>query len=333
MAADSKSSVVAALVGNSFLMVLKFIAWAITGSGAMFAEAIHSLADVGNQGLLLVGIVRSGKGETDTYQYGHGQERYVWALISAVGIFFLGCGVTLAHGIDSLLAGHEGEPSDPTWAIVVLSISLVVDAVVLTIAAVALKKASAGKPFFAYLREEADPAAVAVLLEDFAATFGVLLALGAIGMAHFTGQGYWDSIGSILIGLLLGGVALWLTFRNRELLLGRAAPQSAQDAILAALNSEASVERIVRFKSKVIDTETYDVLVELEFHGDKLAGAFREQLEERYAKGFADFEEFFAFQQKFADDVLELLGDKVDLLEKKVKEAVPQVKHIDVEPD
>jgi zinc transporter 9 len=161
----------------------------------------------------------------------------------------------------------------------------------------------------------------------------VILALAAIGLAEVTGHGYWDSIGSILIGLLLGFVAVWLTFRNRELLVGPAAPDDDAAAIRKALESDQTVERIVSLKSRVLDTQTYDVLVELEFHGDKLAEHFEDQLRERYEAGFDSFDDFYAYAKEYADEVVQHLGDKVDDLEKRVQEAVPEVKHIDVEPD
>jgi len=335
MAADSKSSVVAALAGNSVIMVAKFVAFFVTGSGAIFAEAIHTLADVGNQALLLIGIVRSGKGPTKKYHYGHRRERFVWALISAVGIFFLGCGVTLAHGIDSLIYPHEsdGGVQNLGWALGVLGVSFVIEGYVFVYAFIGLRKAAAGRPFFEFLRREADPSAAAVLLEDFAACLGVLFALAAIGLTEITGHHYWDSIGSILIGLLLGFVAVWLTFRNKELLIGPSAPDAADAAIRQALESDQAVERIVHLKSRVLDTQTYDVLVELEFHGDKLAERLEPKLRERYEEGFESFDDFYGFAKGYADDVVELLGDKVDELEKRVQKAVPEVKHIDVEPD
>ena len=332
MAADSKSSVVAALVGNTFVMIMKFGAWFMTGSGSMFSEGIHTLADVLNQLLLLVGIVRSGKGPTEKYQYGHGQERFVWALVSAVGIFFLGCGVTLYHGIAGLFGDHVPMKS-LEWAIGVLTLSLIIEGIVLLIAVKGLLAAADGRPFISYLRKEADPSAVAVLLEDSAACLGVIFAMIAIGLSHWTGHAYWDSVGSITIALLLGGVAVWLTFRNKELLMGRSAPEEATDMIRKAIEGDNTVERIVTLKSKVIDTETYDVLVELEFHGEKLAERLEPRIREAYDKGINDYDAFYDFTKVFADDVVELLGTKVDELEKKVMDAVPQVKHIDVEPD
>lgn len=333
MAADSKSSVVAALGGNFVIMIAKFIGFFFTGSGSMFAEAVHTAADVANQALLLLGIVRSGKEANEKYQYGYGQERFVWALISAVGIFFLGCGVTLMHGIDSLFAEVHHAPTHVGLAVGILVGSFIIEFIVLVIAARALHAAAEGRPFFRYLKEEADPSGVAVLLEDSAACLGVLLALGAIGLTHATGEPYWDSIGSILIALLLGAMAVWLAFRNRELLVGAAVPARDAKRIRDAIAAFPSVERIEDMKTKMIDTETYDVLVELDFHGQKLAELFKPQLQEAYEAGFDDFEAFYAFEQQFADDIVEVLGDKIDEIEAKVREAVPKVKHIDVELD
>ena len=125
MAGGSKTTVAAAIVGNGLVMVAKFVAFLFTGSGAMLSEAIHTLADLLNQILLMVGILRSDRLPTELYQYGFKSERYVWALISAVGIFFLGCGVTVYHGIRSLMHPHELEGL--TWAIGVLIISLLID--------------------------------------------------------------------------------------------------------------------------------------------------------------------------------------------------------------
>ena len=332
MSADSKTAVVAALAGNAVIMVAKFVGFFVSGSGAMFAEAVHTAADVANQALLLFGIVRSTKAPTEKYQYGFGQERFVWALISAVGIFFLGCGVTLMHGIDSLFGEHE-PPTHVTMNVVILVVAFFVEGAVLILAVRSLKKAAEGKPLMHYMRTEADPSAVAVVLEDSAATLGVLLALASIGLTELTGHTYWDAIGSISIALLLGAMAIWLTFRNRELLLGVAAPKAKADAILAIVNADPTVERVAMFKTKMLDTQTYDVLVELDFYGQKLAEQFRPQLKARYDEGFDDFESFYAFEQQFADDIVELLGDKIDELEAKIKEAVPEVKHIDVELD
>ena len=330
MAADSKSSVLAAVVGNTLVMAAKFVAFGLTGSGAMFSEAIHTLADVLNQVLLLVGIVRSGRSPDRRYPYGYGQERFIWALVSAVGIFFLGCGVTVYHGIQELL--HPSDVSDLTWAVVVLVISLVIEGIVLVIAFRGLKTRAGDRPFFQYLRNDADPSAVAVLLEDAAACTGVIIALAAILLAEVTGQQYWDAIGSLLIGLLLGAIAIWLMLRNRELLIGRNIPLDARQRIRQVLLKRATVDQIVELKGKVLDTESYDVMVALEFDGAKLVERLEPEIRAVWAQ-IQSADDFEAFCARFARQVLELLGDEVDALEAAIQQEVPEVKHIDVEPN
>ena len=216
---SSTRAVVIAIVGNFSVMCAKFIAFFATGSGALFSEGVHTFADLLNQILLLIGIKRSTHNADDKFAYGYAAERYVWALISAVGIFFLGCGVTMYHGISSLL--HEHEPlSHLGWAVGVLIISFIIEFYVLIVAVRSVKQAADGKPLFKYMKDEADPAIVAVVLEDSAACLGVLIALAAIALTHLTGHQYWDAVGSITIGILLGLIAFWLIQRNRSILIG-----------------------------------------------------------------------------------------------------------------
>ena len=136
MADSTKTSVVAAIAGNSVILVAKSVGFFVTGSAAMLSEAIHTFADVLNQILLFVGIKRSEREADEHYPAGYGRERYVWALISAVGIFFLGCGVTLYHGVTGLMHPHAME--SPEWAIGVLSISFILESIVFYIAYKAL---------------------------------------------------------------------------------------------------------------------------------------------------------------------------------------------------
>ncbi len=330
MADGSKKSVMAAIGGNSLVMVAKFAGFFVTGSGAMLSEAIHTLADLMNQILLFIGIVRSEKEPDTLYHYGYGRERYVWALMSAVGIFFLGCGVTVYHGVDALM--HPHEVTGLGWAIGVLIFSFIVEAIVLWVAFKALWSTRGDQPFFDYLKTTADPSAVAVLLEDAAACLGVLIALTTIGLTKLTGQLWWDAIGSIMIGLLLGAVAIWLIVRNKELLVGRSMPADARAKVREVLRRHKTVEDIVEMKSRVIDTETYDVLVTVEFAGERFAERMDDELRAAW-DGIEDYPQFRAFAVRFADRVVENLGDEIDALEREIAEAVPQIKHIDIEPN
>lgn len=327
----SKGAVVAAIVGNSLVMLAKFGAWVATGSTSMLSEAIHTLADLLNQILLLVGIVRSGKTADPDFDYGYAAERYVWALISAVGIFFLGCGVTVFHGVESLLSDHH-EVKSSMWAIIVLIFALIVEGYVLWVAVKAALKQANGKPFFTYLKTEADPATVAVVLEDSAACLGVLIALGAIILAQVTGHAYWDAFGSITIGLLLGAIAIWLIFRNTQLLVGASIPPNIRQQVVKIINANPAVEEIVDMKTRVLDTETYRIKADIRFDGEALSEKLKPQVDAAY-ENIKSPEDLQKFAREYADDVVELLADEIDAIERKIQQEIPKARHMDLEAD
>ncbi len=329
MAGGSRLAVGMAIGGNTLVMVAKFVAFFVTGSGAMLSEAIHTLADVLNQVLLMVGIVRSERPPDPLYRYGYGHERFVWALISAVGIFFLGCGVTVYHGIASLFDPHPVRGLE--WAIGVLLFALAVEGAVLAIAWRELRKAAGDTPFWRYVRQDADPSAVAVLLEDFAACLGVVIALVCILLAHWTGALWWDAVGSLLIGVLLGGIAIWLIARNRELLVGRAMPPESSARIAGILEAHGAVGRVARIKSRAMGTGAYDLMLELDFDGARVARRLTPELEKAWP--IEDFTEFQAFAERFAEQVIDALAEEIDEMEAEIKAAVPSAAHIDIEPD
>ena len=161
---------------------------------------------------------------------------------------------------------------------------------------------------------------------------GAVIAMVTIGLTRLTGALWWDAIGSILIGLLLGAVAIWLVVRNKELLVGRSIPEGAWSKVREVLRRRSTVEEIVEVKSRVIDTETYDVLVTVEFDGKRFADRQDETLRARYA-AIGDYEQFRAFAAQFADEVIERLGDEIDAIEAELRAAVPEIKHIDIEPN
>jgi len=328
MADSSKTSVIAALAGNSVVLVAKTVGFMVTGSGAMLSEAIHTLADLLNQILLFVGITRSEREADHEFPAGYGRERYVWALISAVGIFFLGCGVTIYHGVTGLFHPHAME--NPGWAIGVLGVSFVLEAVVFVIALRGLKKAAAGRPFFSYLRTEADPSAAAVLLEDFAACLGVLLALGAIGLTSFTGALYWDALGSIAIGVLLGVVAIALIIRNHQLLVGPAVPPDVRQTIHRILREHPTVERVVRLRARVIDLDNYDVTATIDFDGPKIAERIEAQLAEALKNTDTDPK---ALAVSVTEEILSAIGEEINRIEEAIRAEVPQARFLDIEAD
>ncbi|MEP3477912.1 MAG: cation diffusion facilitator family transporter [Fuerstiella sp.] len=328
---SSKGAVIAAIVGNSAVMVAKFTAFFATGSGAMFSEAIHTFADVLNQILLLVGIKRSNNDADDKFDYGYGAERYVWALISAVGIFFLGCGVTVYHGISSLFAEHQ-EVSNYGWAIGVLIISFFVEFYVLMVAVKSVQQQAKGAPFFKFMKTEADPAVVAVVLEDSAACLGVLIALAAIALTKITGHVYWDSVGSIAIGILLGFIAFWLIHRNRSILIGESVPVHIRNQLMQILQDNPAVEEVVDLRTRILDTETYRIKADIHFDGSALAQKKKHELKAEYEK-INNYDQFEAFAIRYADEIVDLLADEVDNIEKQIRKEIPRATHMDLEAD
>ena len=235
------SSVSISIVTNSLIAGAKGFGWFVTGSPTLFAEMIHSFADVGNQVLLKVGEVR-GRGAPDSvHPFGRGQEKFFWALVSAVSVFFIGCGINIYHGVHALLAQQQVEPFTP------LIIGLLLFALVLEFwtFTVALKEIG-GWPG---LRENrTNTTVLAVLLEDAVALLGILLTLLVAGISWIWGPNpVFDAVVAISVGVLLGVMALFLATLNRKLLIDTSDPEvdrAAQDW-LAARKIRADVKSLV----------------------------------------------------------------------------------------
>lgn len=330
MAAGSKRAVGAAIAGNSMLTVAKLVAFLVTGSAAMLSEALHSLADTMNQVLLMIGIRRSTRAANPHFPFGYGAERAVWALMSAVGIFFLGCGVTLYHGVHTLL--HPKPLQDLRVALVVLLVSFVVEAAVLVIAVRTVRQNSQGRPFFRYLWREADPTTTAVVLEDSAACLGVIFALIGIALVTLTGNPVWDAAASIAVALLLGAIAIWLVARSRYLLVGPAVPVDVRQRIREIVASSPVVEQIVLLRTRVLDTESFRVSADVEFDGEVLADLLEEDLRAAYPK-ISSYEEFRSFAARYADRLIERLGDEVDTIEAAIQQEFPKARYLDIEAE
>lgn len=325
----SEKSVIAALVVNSILTVVKFIAFNITGSGAMLSETIHSFADVMNQALLFVGIKRSKKTPDKKFHYGYGREKFVWALMSAVGIFFLGCGFTVMHGIEALQ--HPEELKSVGWALGVLSLSLVLDLSIFIYAFRSLWKQKGELDFLTFLKTEADPPEVAVLLEDGAATLGVLIAMSAIGATIlFPEQPYWDAIGSILIGILLGVVAVWLIERNLKLLVGPSIPATDQKKVLNILKSSPLISSVQTIRTQALDTQTFDVEVDITMSAQAIADELTPTCQAQYPELTA-LPSFPRFKVDYTHRVIELIGTEVDRIESELTKADPAFQFVDIE--
>lgn len=329
---NSRFAVVAALVGNAVITIAKGSTFLITGSGAMLSETIHSLADFLNQFLLLIGLVRADQAPDQRFEYGYAGEKYVWALISAVGIFFLGCGVTIYHGVQSLVHPPELALGEMNWAIAALLFALVIDAIVFYLALKGEWKNAAehSQPFHDYLRYEADPASVAVILEDGAACLGVIIALTAILLTQLTGHHYWDAIGSIGIGILLGGIAIWLIIRNQELLVGPSIPQEDRKRIDHILKNNPLVKDIIDIRTRVLSIDNYRIKVDLSFSHQELTKRLKKKALAAYPeiKNEQDFEKFC---QNYTKDLLDTLTAEIDQIEYEIQKQVPKAQHLDLE--
>ena len=330
MASSSTSAVVTALVGNSVVAVLKLGAFFLTGSGAMLSEAFHTIADVFNQGLLYLGIRRSERPADSVFAYGYGGERYFFALMSAVGIFLLGCGVTLYHGIHSLL--HPPELEFSIWVFVVLGISFVIDAWVFMKALDAVKEQMGDRDVSSFLKSITDPTALAVLLEDLAACIGVLIALVAILLSQWTENPVWDSIGSIVIGLMMGLIAVWLGYQNRVLVLGRRIPEEVRNNSIEYLLSQPSVKKVSAVQSRVIGSGDFKLKAEVDFDGEYMAESLSPWVLEQ-APGLQEKAACQAFTAEFGERMMGLLAAEVDRLERELRKRHPELKHLDLEAD
>ena len=339
MAGGSAKAVYAAIVANSVVTVAKFAAFFATGSGAMLSEGIHSAADVGNQSLLASGIKKSQQAPDDEHPYGYTREQFLWALISAVGIFFLGCGVTMVHGIHTIqdaLAGNAHKVENLTVAWVVLVLAFLVEGWSLWVAYKSVKAAAdeKGWTLMHYVRKGPDPMGVAVLFEDSAAVFGVALAGGAMGMAHWTDNAVWDGVGSIAIGILMGVLAIFLIQKNRTFLIGRAVDSSVRDRLEGILESDPVVEEVDQMRATVTGAASSEMRAQIDFDGHELARRTlaNEDLEGTWEK-INDPEQLRAYLEAFGERITDQMALEIDRLETRIQEEVPDMHQVDLEAE
>ncbi len=322
-------SVFFALLGNTVITVIKFFGFYLSGSSVLFSEAVHSFADTMNQSLLMVGIKKSAKKADEEFVYGYGQERFLWALISACGIFFLGAGVTVSQGIEALRHPKSIELSPLIFAILI--ISFILESFSFYTAWHELRASSSGSVANSF--KHGDPTTIAVLYEDGIALLGVLVALVSIILSRATGNHYWDGIGSIVIGLMLAGIAVMLINKNRGFLIKRAIPEEIKERAIEILKADPVVEKVLDFKSAVLDIGSYRIKCEVEFNGSALMKEIYKSvsLKEEFEKVSEDYEEFKKFFVENIDRLPRLIGKRIDEIEKKIKTEIPGIIHIDIE--
>jgi cation diffusion facilitator family transporter len=246
---ESLGSVFAALAANTAIATAKGTAAALTGSPALLAETLHTVADAGNEVLLYVAIRRSRHPPDATHPFGYGPERYYWALLAAIGMFLVGGAVSIWDGIRALVHPHELEAF---WVgVAVLVVAIVLDALsrVVALRQLRVQAARRGLSIRALLRESPDPTVVTIYLEDTIDVLGAVLALIALVAHRLTGSAVYDAAASIAIGGLLCFIATRLTRRNRQLLTNQAVPDRYVEALRARLEDEAEIHAVRRLEA------------------------------------------------------------------------------------
>ncbi|MGB8020762.1 MAG: cation diffusion facilitator family transporter [Candidatus Nanopelagicales bacterium] len=240
-------AVIAAMIANAGIAVTKFFAFVATGSSSMLSEAIHSVADTANQGLLLIGGRKALRAPDPEHQFGYGRTRYVYSFLVAIVIFLLG-------GLFSLYEGwhkfHHPEVPEQVWiAYLVLFISIGLESFSFTTALRESNKSRGSRSLWGYIRDARQPELPVVLLEDTGALLGLVFALFGVFMASVTGDGRWDGVGAVSIGTLLVIIAVFLAFEMSSMLVGESALPEEEERIQAALQEQAGIDSVIHMRT------------------------------------------------------------------------------------
>ncbi len=261
---ESKRAVIAAFLANLGIAIMKFAAFVFTGSSSMLSEGIHSIADTGNQGLLMLGRRRADRPADDAHQFGYGSVRYFYAFIVAFVLFTLGGLFAIYEGIDKLRHPHEVEAVG--WAVAVLLGAMVMEGLSFrTGRAEANVVRPKGESWWKFIRHTKHPDLPVVLLEDSAALVGLVIALIGIVLAEITGNSRWDALGSLAIGCLLVLVAIVLVIEMGSLLIGESARPEVVDRIQGAIDAFPDVRRCIHLRTQHLGPDEIIVAAKLEF--------------------------------------------------------------------
>jgi cation diffusion facilitator family transporter len=264
---DPRKSVFAALGANTAIAIAKFVAAIISGSASMLAEAFHSLADTGNQALLLLGIKRAARPADETHPFGHGKARFFWGLLVAVSLFTVGGGFSIWHGVSGLVRGHHELP-DPTLALIVIGFAFCFEGYAWRTAYKQLDESRRGRGVWDALRHSKDPEVLTVLAEDTAAISGLVVAAAGISLASITGEAAFDAIGSIIIGVILLAVAFLLGREEGALLLGESVDPQVRQAIDRAIDGVPEVQHRLEVLTMHLGPDEFLVVADVRFQNE-----------------------------------------------------------------
>lgn len=271
MASESRRLVVLALIANGAIAITKFVAAGISGSAAMLSEGIHSVADTGNQVMLLRGDVASRYDPDARHPFGRGKETYFWAFMVAVFLFVGGSVLSIVTGIDRIRHPDEHGEAGLVFSLVVLAVAALFEIFIAFRPAIRqFNRLRMGRGIWRTLQESKDPALIVVLFEDSAAVIGLLIAAAGLILTEVTGNGAWDGIASVLIGVLLALAAWVIAVEMKALLVGEAASREDRAAIRAATYSVEEVHHIARLLTMQLAPE--EVLVNMDLVFDEGLG-------------------------------------------------------------
>ncbi|MBO0902386.1 cation diffusion facilitator family transporter [Jiella sonneratiae] len=263
----SKGAVIAAAGANLAIAATKLVAALFTGSSSMLAEGIHSIIDTANQGFLLIGLKNSKKPPDDKHPFGYGAEVYFWSFLVAIFIFALGAGFSGYEGVMGLISG-ESELTSPLVALGVLFLAFCFEGYSWSVAFREFQQRRRGRGFLRDFRDMKDPSIFVVLFEDSAACIGVVIAAIGIGLSWSTGIHQFDAIGSILIGVLLALVAIFLAIEVKGLLIGETAGPEIDRLVRDKLGSHAEIAAINELRTLHLGPEDVLLTISVDFKDD-----------------------------------------------------------------
>ena len=297
-ASGGTKAIVAALAANLGIALTKFVAWWFSGSSSLLAEGVHSLADSGNQILLLIGNRRSRRAPDREHPFGYGRERYVYAFVVSIILFSVGGVFSLYEGIQKVQNPH---PIEVWWLpLLVLVIAICLESFSLRTAVGESRRHKGNESWVQFVRRAKAPELPVVLLEDVAALIGLVLALIGVGLSILTGNGIWDAFGTLAIGALLIVVAVVLGMETKSLLVGEGATDADVETIAAAITSGGEVERIIHMRTLYLGPDELLVAAKLAVRADLPFSG---------------------------------VADVINAIEKRIRDAVPAARVIYIEPD
>lgn len=292
----SKKVIYAALGGNALIAVTKFIGASITGSSAMLSEAIHSVVDTGNQGLLLYGIKKSQKPKDERHPFGYGMEIYFWSFVVAILIFAVGAGVSIYEGVHKL--SHPEDIKSPYINYIILSIAMVFEGAAWYIAFKEFNKHKGKASLIEAVRHSKDPTIFTIFFEDSAAMLGLMIAFIGIAAGSSLGVEWADGAASVLIGVILAGTAILLAYETKGLLIGEAASPAVVEDIKSMIDKRKSILFVNELRTMHMGPNDILLAISIDFKDDMTAVEVESQISD---------------------------------LEKEIKSKYPEVKHLFIE--